>query len=252
MSTEPPHTKEAVLSKRRRSEVTQLSVVSNIEPYQKQRRTITLIPKSRNQETYIDLLEDPQRLIVFATGPAGTGKTMLAVLAALKAFRAGECSRIVITRPAVGVDDEQHGFLPGTLNQKMEPWTRPIFDIIEEYYKPQEVARLLDEKYIEIAPLAYMRGRTFKNSWIIADEMQNATPSQMKMLLTRLGENSKMVVTGDTQQADRKAKDNGLLDFQRLMADFEDSQYIAGVEFAVKDVRRHPAVAEVLKLYGED
>ena len=252
MSTEPPHTKEAVLSKRRRSEATQLSVVSNIEPYQKQRRTITLLPKSRNQETYIDLLEDPQRLIVFATGPAGTGKTMLAVLAALKAFRAGECSKIVITRPAVGVDDEQHGFLPGTLNQKMEPWTRPIFDIIEEYYKPQEVARLLDEKYIEIAPLAYMRGRTFKNSWIIADEMQNATPSQMKMLLTRLGENSKMVVTGDTQQADRKAKDNGLLDFQRLMADFEDSQYIAGVEFAVKDVRRHPAVAEVLKLYGED
>jgi phosphate starvation-inducible PhoH-like protein len=252
MSTEPPYKKEAVLSKRRRSEAAQLSVVSNIEPYQKQRKTITLLPKSRNQETYIDLLEDPQRLIVFATGPAGTGKTMLAVLAALKAFRAGECSRIVITRPAVGVDDEQHGFLPGTLNQKMEPWTKPIFDIIEEYYKPQEVARLLDEKYIEIAPLAYMRGRTFKNSWIIADEMQNATPSQMKMLLTRLGENSKMVVTGDTQQADRKAKDNGLLDFQRLMADFDDSQYIAGVEFAVKDVRRHPAVAEVLKLYGED
>lgn len=248
----PPFTKEAVLSKRRRSEAAQLSVVSNIESYQKQRKTIALIPKSRNQEAYIDLLENTQRLIVFATGPAGTGKTMLAVLAALKAFRAGECSKIVITRPAVGVDDEQHGFLPGTLNQKMEPWTRPIFDIIEEYYRPQEVARLLDEKYIEIAPLAYMRGRTFKNSWIIADEMQNATPSQMKMLLTRLGENSKMVVTGDTQQADRKAKENGLLDFQRLMADFEDSQYIAGVEFAVRDVRRHPAVAEVLKLYGED
>jgi phosphate starvation-inducible PhoH-like protein len=248
---DPLHTKEIVLSKRRRSEVAQLTVVSSIEPYQKQRRTIQLIPKSLNQETYIDLLENPQRLIVFAAGPAGTGKTMLAVLAALKAFRAGECSKIVITRPAVGVDDEQHGFLPGTLNQKMEPWTRPIFDIIEEYYKPQEVARLLEEKYIEIAPLAYMRGRTFKNSWIIADEMQNATPSQMKMLLTRLGENSKMVVTGDTQQADRKAKDNGLLDFQKLIKNF-DSQYIAGVEFAVRDVRRHPAVAEVLKMYGED
>jgi phosphate starvation-inducible protein PhoH and related proteins len=249
--SDPPNLKEVVLSKRRRSEAAQLSVV-NIDSYQKQRKNIALIPKSRNQEAYIDLLENPQRLIVFAAGPAGTGKTMLAVLAALKAFRAGECSKIVITRPAVGVDDEQHGFLPGTLNQKMEPWTRPIFDIIEEYYKPQEVARLLEEKYIEIAPLAYMRGRTFKNSWIIADEMQNATPSQMKMLLTRLGENSKMVVTGDTQQADRKAKDNGLLDFQRLMADFEDSQYIAGVEFAVRDVRRHPAVTEVLRLYGED
>jgi phosphate starvation-inducible PhoH-like protein len=248
---DPPYLKEVVLSKRRRSEATQLTVVSNIDSYQKQRRTIQLIPKSLNQETYIDLLENPQRLIVFAAGPAGTGKTMLAVLAALKAFRAGECSKIVITRPAVGVDDEQHGFLPGTLNQKMEPWTRPIFDIIEEYYRPQEVSRLLEEKYIEIAPLAYMRGRTFKNSWIIADEMQNATPSQMKMLLTRLGENSKMVVTGDTQQADRRAKDNGLLDFQNLIKDFE-SQYIAGVEFAVKDVRRHPAVTEVLKLYGED
>lgn len=244
------------MTKRRSREATQLTVVSNNttnnnDSYSRNRKPINLTPKSRNQETYIDLLENQQRLIVFATGPAGTGKTMLAVLAALKAFRSGECSKIVITRPAVGVDDEQHGFLPGTLNQKMEPWTRPIFDIIEEYYKPQEIARLLEEKYIEISPLAYMRGRTFKNAWVIADEMQNATPGQMKMLLTRLGENSKMVVTGDTQQADRKADDNGLLDFQRLMSTFDNSQYIAGVEFAIKDVRRHPAVAEVLKLYGE-
>jgi len=240
------------LSKRRKA--VQLEVVPNnndYKSYQKRKKPIQLVPKSLNQETYIDLLENDQRLIVFASGPAGTGKTMLAVLAALKAFRAGECSKIVITRPAVGVDDEQHGFLPGTLDQKMEPWTRPIFDIVEEYYRPQEVTRLLEEKYIEIAPLAYMRGRTFKNSWIIADEMQNATPSQMKMLLTRLGENSKMVVTGDTQQADRRAKDNGLLDFQSLMTNFK-SRYIAGVEFAVTDVRRHPAVAEVLKLYGEE
>lgn len=242
------------MSKRRKSNAVQLEVVPNnndYKSYQKRKKPIQLVPKSLNQETYIDLLENEQRLIVFASGPAGTGKTMLAVLAALKAFRAGECSKILITRPAVGVDDEQHGFLPGTLDQKMEPWTRPIFDIVEEYYKPQEVTRLLEEKYIEIAPLAYMRGRTFKNSWIIADEMQNATPSQMKMLLTRLGENSKMVVTGDTQQADRRAKDNGLLDFQSLMTNFK-SRYIAGVEFAVTDVRRHPAVAEVLKLYGEE
>jgi len=133
----------------------------------------------------------------------------------------------------------------------MEPWTKPIFDVLHEHFSPRETARMLEEQILEISPLAFMRGRTFKHSWIIADEMQNATPSQMKMLLTRLGENSKMVVTGDTQQADRRAKDNGLLDFQRLMKDFA-SQYIAGVEFAVKDVRRHPAVAEVLKLYGEE
>ena len=246
---DPPSLKEVVLSKRRRSEVTQLQVVQ-IDSYQKQRKQVNLIPKSLNQEKYIELLENTQRLIVFASGPAGTGKTMLAVLAAIKAFRTGECSKIVITRPAVGVDDEQHGFLPGTINQKMEPWTRPIFDIVEEYYKPQEVSRLLEEKYIEIAPLAFMRGRTFKNAWIIADEMQNATPNQMKMLLTRLGENSKMVVTGDTQQADRKEKDNGLLDFQKLFKNFQ-SKYIDGVEFETKDIRRHPAVAEVLKLYGE-
>ena len=243
--------------RKQRRKAVQLEVVANtnnnndFKSYQKRKNLIQLVPKSLNQEKYVDLLENEQRLIVFASGPAGTGKTMLAVLAALKAFRAGECSRIIITRPAVGVDDEQHGFLPGTLDQKMAPWTRPIFDIIEEYYRPQEVARLLEEKYIEIAPLAYMRGRTFKNSWIIADEMQNATPSQMKMLLTRLGENSKMVVTGDTQQADRRAKDNGLLDFQSLITNFK-SRYIAGVEFAVTDVRRHPAVAEVLKLYGEE
>ncbi len=240
--------------RKQRRKAVQLEVVPNstdFKSYQKRKNLIQLVPKSLNQEKYVDLLENDQRLIVFASGPAGTGKTMLAVLAALKAFRAGECSRIIITRPAVGVDDEQHGFLPGTLDQKMAPWTRPIFDIIEEYYRPQEVARLLEEKYIEIAPLAYMRGRTFKNSWIIADEMQNATPSQMKMLLTRLGENSKMVVTGDTQQADRRAKDNGLLDFQSLITNFK-SRYIAGVEFAVTDVRRHPAVAEVLKLYGEE
>ena len=177
-----------------------------LDSYRKptQQRPITLLPKSLTQETYIDLLTDPSKLIVFATGPAGTGKTMLAVLAALKAYRNGTIERIVVTRPAVGVDDEEHGFLPGDLNEKMAPWTRPIFDIVGEYYRQSEIAKMLDDRTIEISPLAYMRGRTFKNSWIIADEMQNATPSQMKMLLTRLGEGSKMIVTGDTRQADRK------------------------------------------------
>lgn len=214
-------------------------------------RSITLLPKSLTQETYIDLLTDPTKLIVFATGPAGTGKTMLAVLAALKAFRSGECERIVVTRPAVGVDDEQHGFLPGDLNEKMAPWTRPIFDIIGEYYRQSEIAKMLDENQIEISPLAYMRGRTFKNSWIIADEMQNATPTQMKMLLTRLGDDSKMIITGDTRQADRSDDDNGLLDFQHLVEDYKKCKYVTGVEFQHRDIQRHPAVLEILKIYKE-
>ena len=189
--------------------------------------------------------------MVFALGPAGTGKTMMAVLAAIKAYQNGECKKIVITRPAVGVDDEEHGFLPGDLNQKMAPWTRPIMDVFAEYYRQSEIAKMLDEQIIEVSPLAFMRGRTFKQSWIIADEMQNATPSQMKMLLTRLGENSKMVVTGDTRQADRKEQDNGLIDFQRLVAEYKNSRYVAGVEFAGSDIHRHKAVVEILKIYKE-
>lgn len=217
----------------------------------KQQKPITLLPKSLTQETYIDLLTDPEKLIIFATGPAGTGKTMLAVQAALKALRNGSCDRIVVTRPAVGVDDEQHGFLPGDLNEKMAPWTRPIFDIIGEYYRQSEIVRMLDENIIEISPLAYMRGRTFKDSWIIADEMQNATPSQMKMLLTRLGQGSKMVVTGDTRQADRSDSDNGLLDFQSLVNQYKNCRYVHGVEFQYRDIQRHPAVLEILKIYKE-
>jgi phosphate starvation-inducible PhoH-like protein len=224
-----------------------------MDSYRKpQQRTVNLLPKSLTQETYIDLLTDPNKLIIFATGPAGTGKTMLAVLAAIKALRSGECEHIVVTRPAVGVDDEEHGFLPGTLNEKMAPWTRPIFDIMGEYYRQTEIAKMLDENTIEISPLAYMRGRTFKNSWIIADEMQNATPSQMKMLLTRLGEGSKMIVTGDTRQADRRENDNGLLNFQHLVENYKKCKYVHGVEFDRRDIQRHPAVLEILKIYGED
>ncbi len=224
----------------------------NIDNYRQQKqRPINLVPKTLSQETYIDLLTDPSKTIIFATGPAGTGKTMLAVLAAMKAYRAGECQKIVITRPAVGVDDEKHGFLPGDLNAKMEPWTRPIFDYMQEYYRPADIAKMLDEQNLEISPLAFMRGRTFKNSWIIADEMQNATPSQMKMLLTRLGEGSKIIVTGDTRQADRKDPENGLLDFKRLVESYRNCKYVSGVEFTGRDIQRHPAVVEILKIYGE-
>jgi len=219
---------------------------------QQKTRQVVLLPKTLKQEEYIDLLLDNSKHIVFATGPAGTGKTMLAVIAAIKALKDRRVDRIIVTRPAVGVDDEQHGFLPGTLNQKMEPWTRPIMDVIQEYYSCRDIAAMLDEQTIEIAPLAYMRGRNFKRSWIVFDEAQNATVNQMKMVLTRLSDHSKLVITGDLNQLDRKyTQDNGLKDFiSRLQS--ANSTMIASVDFGRRDVQRHPVVSEVLKLYGDD
>ena len=212
-------------------------------------RHIELRPKSLNQETLILNLLDHTQSIVIATGPAGTGKTYLAMLAAIKAFRAGECERIVLTRPAVGVDDEKHGFLPGDLNSKMEPWTRPLFDVLREYYSPKDIERMLENQTIEISPLAFMRGRTFKDSWIIADEMQNATPSQMKMLMTRIGENSKIIITGDVEQTDRRLKDNGLIDLcARLEA--KQSSGLAVCYMSNADIQRHPIIDTVLDLYA--
>jgi len=192
------------------------NAVIDFNQYVEKKKKVVLIPRSLNQEEYIEKLLDTKNIILFATGPAGTGKTMLAVLTAIKAYKEGQIKKIVVTRPAVGVDDERHGFLPGDINRKMEPWTRPIFDVFEEYYSIKEIANMLENNIIEIAPLAYMRGRTFKQAFIIADEMQNATPNQMKMLLTRIGEDSRMVVTGDIQQTDRKEAQNGLLDFKKL------------------------------------
>jgi phosphate starvation-inducible PhoH-like protein len=147
--------------------------------------------------------------------------------------------------------DEQHGFLPGTLVEKMAPWTRPIFDVFEEYWTPQQIEAMIADGVIEIAPLAYMRGRTFKNSWILADEMQNATPSQMKMLLTRIGDGSRIVVTGDLNQHDRGFENNGLKDFTNLLKK-HNSEVVGVVEFYRQDVERHPAVTEVLNIYGDE
>ncbi len=211
-------------------------------------RNVEILPRNRSQEEYILELMDPYKNIVFGIGPAGTGKTLLACQAAVKAFLQGEVDRIIVTRPAVSADEDL-GFLPGTLEEKMAPWTRPIFDVFREYFYSGEIESMIKEGVIEISPLAYMRGRTFKDAYIIADEMQNATPNQMKMLLTRIGTNSKMVVTGDLAQADR-LKDNGLIDFIKHL-DNKDSSRISTVRFNKGDIERHEAVKEVLAIYGD-
>jgi phosphate starvation-inducible PhoH-like protein len=212
------------------------------------KRNVHVVPRNRNQEEYLLQLLDPSKNIVFALGPAGTGKTLIACQVGIKLFKEGLVDKIVVTRPAVSVD-EDHGFLPGTLEQKMAPWTRPIFDVLAEYYYARDIENMIREGVIEISPLAYMRGRTFKNAYIIADEMQNATPNQMKMLLTRLGEGSKMVVTGDLRQADR-LEDNGLIDFCERLKD-KDLDLLSITQFGHKDIERHEAVKEVLSIYGD-
>jgi phosphate starvation-inducible PhoH-like protein len=213
------------------------------------RRRVQIYPKSLSQETYLLKLNDPNKMIVFAIGPAGTGKTMLAVQWAIDQLKYGSADKIIITRPAVSVDEE-HGFLPGDLNEKMAPWTKPIFDVIAENFNAREIENFIKEGVIETSPLAYMRGRTFKNAVVVADEMQNATPSQMKMLLTRLGQGSQMVVTGDLQQADRPSN-NGLLEFLGLYNNFQGHRYVDLVKFDVQDVERHEAVKEILSIYGD-
>ena len=213
------------------------------------RKRVQIYPKSLSQETYLLKLNDPNKMIVFAIGPAGTGKTMLAVQWAIDQLKYGSADKIIITRPAVSVDEE-HGFLPGDLNEKMAPWTKPIFDVIAENFNAREIENFIKEGVIETSPLAYMRGRTFKNAVVVADEMQNATPSQMKMLLTRLGQGSQMVVTGDLQQADRPSN-NGLLEFLGLYNNFQGHRYVDLVKFDVQDVERHEAVKEILSIYGD-
>ena len=188
--------------------------------------------------------------IVFAIGPAGTGKTYTAVALAVRALKNKVVKKIILTRPAVGVEDERHGFLPGDLISKMEPWTRPLLDVLREYYNPREIVKMMDDQIIEISPLAYMRGRTFKSAWIIADEMQNATPGQMKMLLSRIGSGSKIVVTGDVEQTDRTAKENGLLDLcERLKA--QNANGLCVSTLGKRDIQRHPIIDTVLGLYAE-
>ena len=187
--------------------------------------------------------------MVFAVGPAGTGKTMLACYAAIQGLNDDSYKKIILTRPAVSVE-EDIGYLPGTLEEKMDPWTRPIMDIFAEFYDQSQIASMIKDKIIEICPLAYMRGRTFKNAFIIADEMQNSTPNQMKMLLTRMGDNSKMVITGDLMQHDRKYNDNGLRDIYERIKD-KSYKRIECVTFEHGDIERSQIVKDILEIYGD-
>ena len=223
---------------------------SNVTTFRRpvKKQTVELKPKSLGQEKYIaDLLNDDIK-IVLAVGPAGTGKTLLAMLAAIKAYKEGKVEKIVLTRPAIGTDDEQHGFLPGDINAKMEPWTRPLFDVLHEFYSPQETARMLDEQIIEISPLAFMRGRSFKAAYIVLDEAQNTTVNQIKMLMTRPGNNCKVVITGDTDQTDIH-KDNGLKYVIKLLSE-KKSSMITLSQLSNNDIQRSDVVQEVLRLFN--
>ena len=211
-------------------------------------KDVKIVPRNINQESYLLKLLDPAKDIVFGVGPAGTGKTLIAVQVAIKMFKEKQVNKIVVTRPVVSVD-EDIGFLPGSLEEKMAPWTIPIFDVFKLYFTTADIQNMLYEGIIEISPLAFMRGRTFHNCYIVADEMQNASINQMKMLLTRIGSRSKLAVTGDLAQTDRP-NDNGLSDFI-LKLNQTNANCIDVVSFAKEDVLRHKAVKEVLDIYGD-
>jgi len=203
-------------------------------------------PKTVGQKKYCDLIR--KNTITFGVGPAGTGKTYLAVALAVTAFKQKQVQRIILTRPAVEAG-EKLGFLPGDLQNKVDPYLRPLYDALFEMFGQEAFARLSEHGAIEVAPLAYMRGRTLDDSFIILDEAQNTTREQMKMFLTRLGFNSKMVITGDITQIDLpEAKKSGLIEALKVLRDVED---IAQNRFTEKDVVRHKLVQDIVKAYDE-
>lgn len=207
-------------------------------------------PKNDNQNKYVNYLNDRYIKIVIAIGSAGTGKTLFACLKAISMLRNNDIEKIIITRPAVSVEEE-HGFLPGNINKKMDPWMRPILDIFNEFYSKNEIEIMLKNGIIEISPLAYMRGRTFKNTFIIGDEMQNSSPNQMMMLTTRLGINSKMVLTGDLKQSD-KILNNGLKDLLIKVKNYNKSDLVKYIEFNDEDIERSDIVKEIINIYNYD
>lgn len=213
-----------------------------------------IIPKNGFQKTYLKYLYDPIKTIVFAIGSAGTGKTFLSCNAAITELQTDNYRKIVICRPTVNVDNESLGYLPGNVEDKVLPYLRPIVDILLETFTYTQIQHMIKEKIIEMCPLAYMRGRTFDYTFIIGDEMQNASVSQMKMLLTRVGRNSKLIVTGDLDQIDRKSDTSGLQDIinrirhQEKMN--EQLKTIKVIEFPTTSIERSDVIKEILDLYN--
>jgi phosphate starvation-inducible PhoH-like protein len=203
-----------------------------------------IIPKTETQGRYIDAIKNYD--IVIGIGPAGTGKTYLAMAMAMNAFLKKQISRIVLTRPAIEAG-EKLGFLPGDMYEKVSPYLRPLYDALFDMMEAEKVVKLVERGIIEIAPLAFMRGRTLNDSFIILDEAQNTTSEQMKMYLTRLGFNSKTVITGDITQVDLPAgKTSGLIEAEKILSDIEGIKFIY---FSEKDVVRHKLVQEIVKAY---
>jgi phosphate starvation-inducible PhoH-like protein len=210
-------------------------------------------PRSVNQQVYLDTLKNNSVPIVIGSGPAGSGKTLFACLEAIQQLRSKSIDKIILTRPVVPVEEEELGFLPGNLVKKMDPWTRPLIDIFLEFYHQKEIDNMINSGTLEISPLAYMRGRTFKRTFIIADEMQNSTPNQMLMLTTRMGELSKMVITGDIKQSDR-AVSNGLGDLINKVVSFSNYNNDALIKVIFlnsNDIQRSAVVSQILTIYED-
>lgn len=236
-------------------------------------------PEGENQKQYATHLKDGQVKLVLGIGPAGTGKTLLACQQAIHDLKDGVVDKIIITRPVIPVEEEEIGFLPGNINKKMAPWTQPIFDIFMDHYTKKEIDMMIQFNIIEIAPLAFMRGRTFQRAFIIADEMQNSTPKQMLMLTSRLGVSSKMVITGDFEQSDKDKYNNGLADFlarfrlfkqfrnkkKRIMEAVRDTLMLPKnassidndafcevrvILFNPHDIQRSPFVKKIIEMYN--
>jgi phosphate starvation-inducible PhoH-like protein len=224
-------------TKERPADVLTLNILSN--------RGRTIRPKTLNQKRYVDAIDE--HTVVFGIGPAGTGKTYLAMAKAVQALQAKQANRIILTRPAVEAG-ERLGFLPGTLNDKIDPYLRPLYDALHDMIDPDQIARLMASGTIEVAPLAYMRGRTLNDAFVVLDEAQNTSAEQMKMFLTRLGFGSKMVITGDVTQVDLPSgTQSGLRVVQDILQDIEDVHF---ARLTSTDVVRHRLVGEIVDAYG--